>query len=1068
MENIDNQFNPVLIIDPCNSHTLSYAVTGATTASGTGNLPATSFNIGINTITYTLTHNTLPATTTCSFTITVVDNQLPIITCPSDIIDVSDPGVCGAVVTFADPIATDNCGVQSINNKPNILFVSDNGNTTEIPAALVAEGYNVTTVLNDYNSNTNPALNGNLSTYGLVIWHAVGHGSGASHNATTTANLEAYVQGGGNLFITGYDVIASPEDVNVAILCGGTTGADNFANGNLTVLGPGNNLTTGLFNIVGTTIGSVADSDILIGLTSETVAVIEDSRWTLRTIPDGGQVAFVSTSQSGTSLFPAWNSPGTGYYEALRNFASNTTTSSGSSSIIQIAGFASGSVFPVGTTTNTFVVTEVSGNTVVCSFDVTITDNQAPVVSCAGLSTTITTSTGNTGDCQGQYSWDIPIPSDNCEVVNYTVRYLNPDGTIDGPHNAFVYTPKNSANGTPTANRTFDLGVTTVTYYVEDAAGNTSTCSFTVTVTDNQAPTFVNCPSGTIYTIGTDANCSNGVIWPIPVVTDNCGVTSYLQTSGPTYGSQLLPGTYDIVYTARDAANNSTTCGFTVIIVDDDTPFLVCQPDVVVNANTGVCTYLSSAGEFNPLLSVDNCPNQNLSYAITGVTEASGTGNVPVTTFNIGTSTITYTLTDNASPANTTTCSFTVTVIDDQAPIFTCPTAVTANTDADQCNYTYSPYITAANVADNCTTDGSLTITYKVYTPDNAIYGPYANNTPFDFPVGISQVEYKVLDVAGNYTTCTQQITITDNQNPSITCPTLAASYTNTSGICGYTVSGNGFNATATDNCGVSSITHNYNWGNPYTLNGATFPVGSTIVTWTVTDIHGNSSTCSNTIVVTDNEDPVFVNCPNGEVFTIGADANCANGVIWSIPVVQDNCGVVSYTETSVGGPFYGEQLSPGTYNIVYTATDAANNSTTCGFTVVIVDDENPYLVCQPNMIIPNDPGVCTWTSAENELNPLLSVDNCPSYHLQYRISGATEVATWTNGVVTPTTFNLGISTVTYRLFDNSSATDTIYCSFTITVIDNEAPQLNCHANLNVSTNSNLCTYSYNPTLTSG
>ena len=45
--------------------------------------------------------------------------------------------------------------------------------------------------------------------------------------------------------------------------------------------------------------------------------------------------------------------------------------------ITQTAGFASGEVFPVGTTTNTFVVTDTSGNTATCSFDVTINDSEA-------------------------------------------------------------------------------------------------------------------------------------------------------------------------------------------------------------------------------------------------------------------------------------------------------------------------------------------------------------------------------------------------------------------------------------------------------------------------------------------------------------------------------------------------------------------------------------------------------------------------------------------------------------------------------------------------------------------
>jgi len=42
----------------------------------------------------------------------------------------------------------------------------------------------------------------------------------------------------------------------------------------------------------------------------------------------------------------------------------------------QIAGIASGEVFPVGTTTNTFEVTDASGNKTSCSFDVIITRNE--------------------------------------------------------------------------------------------------------------------------------------------------------------------------------------------------------------------------------------------------------------------------------------------------------------------------------------------------------------------------------------------------------------------------------------------------------------------------------------------------------------------------------------------------------------------------------------------------------------------------------------------------------------------------------------------------------------------
>src|SRR5215211_2379193 len=48
-------------------------------------------------------------TATCVFTVTVEDEQAPIITCPANITQGTDPGQCSAVVTFADPVVSDNC-----------------------------------------------------------------------------------------------------------------------------------------------------------------------------------------------------------------------------------------------------------------------------------------------------------------------------------------------------------------------------------------------------------------------------------------------------------------------------------------------------------------------------------------------------------------------------------------------------------------------------------------------------------------------------------------------------------------------------------------------------------------------------------------------------------------------------------------------------------------------------------------------------------------------------------------------------------------------------------------------
>lgn len=49
-------------------------------------------------------------------------------------------------------------------------------------------------------------------------------------------------------------------------------------------------------------------------------------------------------------------------------------------SIVQTAGLPSGSFFPVGTTTNTFVITNATGNSATCSFDVIVLDYEPPVI----------------------------------------------------------------------------------------------------------------------------------------------------------------------------------------------------------------------------------------------------------------------------------------------------------------------------------------------------------------------------------------------------------------------------------------------------------------------------------------------------------------------------------------------------------------------------------------------------------------------------------------------------------------------------------------------------------------
>jgi hypothetical protein len=198
--------------------------------------------------------------------------------------------------------------------------------------------------------------------------------------------------------------------------------------------------------------------------------------------------------------------------------------------------------------------------------------------------------------------------------------------------------------------------------------------------------------------------------------------------------------------------------------------------------------------------------------------------------------------------------------VDEQVPTVVCPADIVESTDGSECDYTFAPTLNAGNASDNCSAFGDLTISYTVQGPDNSLSGPFVNGSDFDFAVGISQVEYTVIDEAGNSSSCIQLVEIEDTEDPAISCATLVASYATDAGACSYTVQGDAFDPTVGDNCGVASVMNDYNATS--SLANAQFPLGTTVVVWTVTDASGNTTTCSISVVVEDNESPAFVNCP--------------------------------------------------------------------------------------------------------------------------------------------------------------------------------------------------------------
>lgn len=216
---------------------------------------------------------------------------------------------------------------------------------------------------------------------------------------------------------------------------------------------------------------------------------------------------------------------------------SGATTGSGS-------GTGSGAVFNVGVTTVTLTATNSCG-TNTCSFTVTVQDTQNPTISCPAPVTvscagevpapdiTSVTATDNCSGVTVTHAGDV-ISNQTCAgrfTIERTYRATDAAGNavtctqtitvndqtapvISCPANITTATPVGSCNAVvnfavtatdncggpvtittlPAAGSVFPIGTTTVTATATDACGNSSVCTFTVTVTDGQLPVIATQP----------------------------------------------------------------------------------------------------------------------------------------------------------------------------------------------------------------------------------------------------------------------------------------------------------------------------------------------------------------------------------------------------------------------------------------------------------------------------------------------------------------------------------------------------------------------------------------------
>lgn len=389
-------------------------------------------------------------------------------------------------------------------------------------------------------------------------------------------------------------------------------------------------------------------------------------------------------------------------------------TSGGNPTVTQIAGLASGSLFPVGTTTNVFVADD-GGNTDTCSFDVMITDNEAP----GFMNIPSSIVTGNdAGVCGASVSWTAPMGMDNCTST--------------------VTSSMNSGDN-------FPIGITTVYYYIIDGAGNTDTASFMVTVNDTESPTAV-FPSDVTVSADSGVCVATNVNLGNVSFTDNCSATA--SNDAPS----VFPlGVTTVNYTVTDPGGNAVTHAQLVTVVDAESPQMSMCPE-----DLEMCEGMVS---FNTPSATDNCGSAT-------VTQQSGPNSGD--SLSAGIYTVVFLATDMAG--NSDTCSFTITVHAPPAVTFTLPFSTACVADeaytlqgASPAGGTFSGTAVTGNTFDPATSGaGTFAITYT-YTDTNGCTATANESVVVSLCTGVNELGVQTFSMYPNPASSNFMFTTTEN-----------------------------------------------------------------------------------------------------------------------------------------------------------------------------------------------------------------------------------------------------------------------------------------------------------------
>jgi len=916
-------------------------------------------------------------TATCSQTITVNDTEAPVVSCSGDITVNNDPNACQAVVNYDLPTAIDNCSTFGTTlNEILLNFDTNYGDVTN----LIPDAYNFTmdgpggvnaTYISDgdddmyddgnfisTNLSANPIM---YSDNTIVVSTDFGpNGAYFTRKIDNMWVMVADLDGINDFDITG-ELGADGEGI-----------ADGFTS-TITVDGVNYNLFVKRVREQPGGAGSDPSVNHLI-IIPENTAVSHN--FTTDTDDDQHQVTGLAQTTRLYYLLYASLDSGLVDNATTESIASEFLTSvfMPTGTIVQTTGLPSGSTFPVGTTTNTFVATDESGNTSTCSFDVTVIDTIAPTIACPGDQTQERDS-----NCEAILDdfTSLATASDNCVLQTMILNHEAPltttnlqyfGGSSDGNLNQVVANPDPSGINTsamvgefvkvgdaPSWAGAFTNPDPTIPVNLN---GATQVCvKVRMDHIGNLALKLENSSSGGANWIQTRPNSVVNeweeicfdislnseedpflpavdqiysrivLFFDLGVAGTGTDVTNYFDdivvtsssglvvlSQNPPAGTVITENTA-VTLSATDAAGNISACTFNVLLEDNENPIVVCQDITIQLDDSGMASIVVDDIDGG---STDNC----------GIASAE----IDINTFdcsNIGANNVLLTITD--INGNEASCTAVVTVEDSVAPITVCQD-LTVQLDASG-----TATIVAADVdggsSDNCAI-ASLEIDVDTFDCSH---------------IGANDVTLTVTDASGNQSSCVAVVTVEDTTPPQLVCMDVTVEL----GADGTaTIIPDDVIDTLTDGCEIATTAVDVtsfdcsDVGNPVTVNVF------------VSDSNGNTSSCTAVVTVVDVTGPIFdeATLPAKSVTRQANDENEYVLEDFTVGVVAtDNCEEIR--APVIQDPAPGEVLTPGVYTITLSSVDGLGNSQDYEFELIVesilaVGDEtsmNTNILIYPN-----------------------------------------------------------------------------------------------------------------------